>query len=374
MLRDKNYVCHLTTVHVRTDVRVFYKECVSLANTGYKVHLIVADGKGHEYKSGVAIQDLGNYPTRFKRIILAPLKLLFAALSKPAAVYHFHDPELLPIGLLLKLFTKAKVIYDAHECYKDDLLYKTYLPKWARVLASHTVSTLESIVARHIDAVITVTDYHAQHFSKLNPITSVVCNYPLKQEWSNLSGKDIAKSPKSICYVGNITSKRGITKLLVAIEGLDCVLHLAGSYEPLNYRNELASMPAWHKVIEYGYVKRDIAIELITTSCVGVMLFMPEPNHINSLSTKVFEYMAGATCVLVSDFPVYNETVQQQNCGVCVDPEDVTAIANALSSLLDNPAKTLLMGKQGRELANSKYNWESQEPKLLDVYTRLLNP
>ncbi len=372
MLRDKIKVCHLTTVHVRTDVRVFYKECVSLAKAGYKVSLIVADGKGNEYKSGVAIQDLGQFSTRLKRMLIAPLKLLSAAIAKRADIYHFHDPELLPVGLVLKLITNAVVIYDAHECYKDDILHKDYLPKCSRWLLSEAISRLENLVTRRVDAVVTVTEYHAKRFGIINPNTYVVCNYPMKSEWLTSILENQVKQPASLCYVGNITEKRGISKLLEAIKGISCTLHLAGSYEPSSYRDELSKLPAWSKVIEYGYINREEAVRLISASYIGVMLFKPEPNHINSLSTKVFEYMAGATCVLVSDFPIYNETIQQQNCGVCVDPEDVQAISTAINSLLSNPDTAIQMGLNGRKLVHEKYSWESQEEILLGVYTQLL--
>jgi len=371
--RDKSIVCHLSTVHVRTDVRVFYKECVTLAIAGYKTHLIVADGKGNDYNQAVIIHDLGRYSSRIKRILLAPALLFLAAVKIPAYVYHFHDPELLPIGLLLKLFTKAKIIYDAHESYPDDMLYKDYLPAWSRIIASRGIKILEDFIACRMDAVITVTDYHAKRFLPINANTFTICNYPLKKEWDFLHSTVVDKKPLSIGYVGNITRKRGISQLLTAIESLDCTLHLAGSYEPLDYRQELCNMPAWHKVVEYGYVSRDIAIEIISSSLVGVMLFLPEPNHINSLSTKVFEYMAGATCVLVSNFQVYEKTIQDQNCGVCVDPFDTIQITETLRQLLDNPTKTVLMGKQGRELAYHKYNWESQQKKLLEAYTKLID-
>lgn len=371
MDKTSKSVCHLSTVHIRDDVRVFYKECISLAKAGYKVHLIVADGKGHEYKSGVAIQDLGHFSSRLTRMLIAPVKLLFAAMAKGSDIYHFHDPELLPVGLLLKLVTRAKVVYDAHECYKDDILHKNYLPKWSRWLMSETISRLESFVTRRLDAVVTVTDHHAKRFIAINPHTYVVCNYPLKNEWATALSEDQDKQPASVCYVGNITEKRGITQLLKALESIDCTLHLAGAYEPSTYRDELTKLPAWAKVKEYGYINRNEAVNLISSSLLGVMLFKPEPNHINSLSTKVFEYMAGATCVLVSDFPVYNSTIQQQGCGVCVNPEDVSAISNAISGLLLDPQDAIRMGQAGRKLVQDNYSWESQQNTLLNAYQSL---
>ncbi|MFM8768701.1 MAG: glycosyltransferase, partial [Rubrivivax sp.] len=39
-------IVHLTTVHPRDDIRIFRKECVSLAQAGYEVVQIVSDGQG----------------------------------------------------------------------------------------------------------------------------------------------------------------------------------------------------------------------------------------------------------------------------------------------------------------------------------------
>jgi hypothetical protein len=47
----KNRTAHLTSVHPRTDTRIFLKECTSLASHGYAVSLVVADGKGDEGKT-----------------------------------------------------------------------------------------------------------------------------------------------------------------------------------------------------------------------------------------------------------------------------------------------------------------------------------
>jgi glycosyltransferase involved in cell wall biosynthesis len=364
-------VCHLSTVHPRSDVRVFYKECVSLSRSGYKVHLVVADGKGDNLDLGVMIHDVGFPSNRFTRILLSPVKVLLAAIKTKARMFHFHDPELLPLGLLLKLITKAKVIYDAHECYPDDLKYKEYLSLPLRIFASWAVGRLEGFVARHIDAVVTVSDHHAKRFLGYNPQTAVVHNFPLLSEWQALMDSPVSKQPHSLCYVGNITRKRGISQLLEAIDNLDVILHLAGTYEPADYREELQKLPAWGKVKEYGYVNRDQAVKIISQAQIGVMLFLPEPNHINSLSTKVFEYMAGATCVIVSDFPVYQALISSQLCGISVNPLDTKSIADAIQALIADPNRCLDMGIRGRELISTKYNWEKQAIVLLSLYKTL---
>lgn len=359
-------------MHARNDVRVFYKECISLAKAGYKVTLILADGKGDDQKAGVRIQDLRKPSNRLARMLFLPLRLYRKALKAKADFYHFHDPELLPFGLLLKLTTNAKVIYDAHESYPDDLMFKDYLSPWLRCLTSFGIRHLENFVAKRLDAVITVTDYHAQRFKAFNNNTVTVCNFPLLSEWKDFSAVIDERAPTSLCYVGNITRKRGLSVLLKAIEPLDVTLQLAGGYEPDDYRAELMAMPAWNKVVEHGYLNRQQAIKLMSASQIGVMLFLPEPNHINSLSTKVFEYMAAGCAVLVSDFPVYRNLVSDRGCGVCVDPENIEEVRLAIQKLLSSPETVTAMGQRGKRLIQESYNWESQEKQLLGIYANLL--
>ena len=52
-------ICHLTSVHERYDIRIFLKQCRSLARAGHEVTLVVADGRGPETREGVRIVDAG---------------------------------------------------------------------------------------------------------------------------------------------------------------------------------------------------------------------------------------------------------------------------------------------------------------------------
>ena len=41
-------ICHMTSVHPATDIRIFYKECQSLAKAGYNVSLIAPQEKNQK--------------------------------------------------------------------------------------------------------------------------------------------------------------------------------------------------------------------------------------------------------------------------------------------------------------------------------------
>src|SRR5690606_29093775 len=107
-------ITHITTVHPRYDTRVFIKECRSIKRRGLDVNLIVADGLGDEIKDGINILDIGKPRNRLIRMIAYTRKAYVLAKKLNSNIYHFHDPELLMLGVKLQNRGK-KVVYDVHE-------------------------------------------------------------------------------------------------------------------------------------------------------------------------------------------------------------------------------------------------------------------
>jgi glycosyltransferase involved in cell wall biosynthesis len=104
----------------------------------------------------------------------------------------------------------------------------------------------------------------------------------------------------------------------------------------------------------------------------GLVLFHPQPNHINAQPNKMFEYMSAGIPVIASNFPLWKEIIEGNNCGICVDPLNANEIANAINSIMDNPDQAKLMGENGRRAVEEKYNWEHEAKKLLKIYEGLL--
>jgi len=368
---SKIKICHFTSVHNRYDVRVFNKQCLTLFQSGYDVHLVVADGKGNEIKDGIKIHDIGRMHSRLSRIIFSPVRMANLLLSLNCRIYQFHDPELLFLGLFIKIFTKSKVIYDSHECNKDYFLHKDYISPLLRPISSKMISFIEHFVGKQLNWIIVTTEQHYQALKTINKNVSIIYNYPMLSEWVSADDKQHNEISRSICYIGNINEERGIKQLIKAIADIDCTLHLAGYYDPVSFRDELTKLPGWNKVIEYGYVNREQAAMIVSKSLCGVVLFLPYPLHYTSLSTKVFEYMAGGIACLVPDFPIWKEIVETNECGLSTNPTDVSMISQTIDYMLNNPELVQKMGQRGKELVRTKYNWDTQIPELLDIYNTL---
>ena len=98
----KKKIAHISTVHIRTDTRIFYKEVKSLSKL-YDVKLIVADGKGNSYSDSIEIKDLGKPKNRISRILFYGIKAYNLLKKKNIKCVHIHDPELIIIGFYFKI-------------------------------------------------------------------------------------------------------------------------------------------------------------------------------------------------------------------------------------------------------------------------------
>ena len=86
----------------------------------------------------------------------------------------------------------------------------------------------------------------------------------------------------------------------------------------------------------------------------------------------MFEYMASAIPVIVSNIPAWKEIVDSNNCGFCVNPFEIDKITNAINFIVSNPEETLLMGENGRRAIINKYNWGNESSKLIKSYQDML--
>ena len=361
-------VCHLTSVHKRNDIRIFVKECISLSEL-YSVSLVVADGMGDETIKGINIFDVGKPSGRKERVTKFAEKVFRKAIEVDADIYHFHDPELMPVGIKLKKAGK-KVIYDVHEDLPRQLLTKPYLNKFALRLLSFVVEKYENYAVKKFDHVITATPHIRDRFRRFKKEVTDINNFPIVEELNENINWSARKN--EICYIGGISRQRGIVEVVKALELTDTVLHLAGNFETEDLKKEVEVLPGWKKVKYYGFVGRDKIKEILTTVKAGLVVLHPYESYKYSLPIKLFEYMSGGVPVIASDFPLWREIVEETETGVLVNPLLPESIAEGINKVLANDDKAKKMGENGIRAVSEKYNWKEEEKKLFAVYEDLL--
>lgn len=373
-------IAHLTTVHPRGDTRILYRQASALADSnGWDFVLIVADGQGSATLdvggTTIAVNDIGPIPGgRIRRAIIGPWRAFAEVRRLGINVVHFHDPELIPLGLLLRLFGR-KVIYDVHEDTPRQVLNKFWIPRVLRIPASWGVGMLEWIAGRVFDAVVAATPLIADRYPAGKTI--LVQNFPIVGELESINCVPYVQRSNDFVYIGRVAKIRGASEMVRAIglvdESYGSRLDLAGDYSPPTLVTALQELPGWEQVRSHGWADRQRVAKLLAGAKAGLVILHPTHSYPDAYPVKMFEYMGAGLPVIASDFPLWRRIVDDAGCGLLVDPLDCQAIADAMSWLLDHCDEAEAMGRRGREAVHGKYNWQSEASKLLQKYRELLD-
>lgn len=365
-------VCILTTVHPPFDTRIFHKQAKTLVKAGYDVTLIAQHTK-NEVIEGIKITALPKPRDRFNRIFGLTLKVLRLALKQKADAYHFHDPELILAGTLLKL-RGAKVIYDVHEDVPKQILSKEWIPWPLRRLVAGITQIVGALASHFFDAVIIAAPAIAKYFPV--PKINIVQNFPISDELILPIPVPYHKRSAKVIYVGGITAIRGIREMVQAMsllpERLNARLVLAGRFSPPSLEAETRLLPGWEHVEFVGWRDRISVARLLGEARAGIVVLNPTPRYLEAWPTKLFEYMSAGLPVIASDFPLWREIVEGVGCGLLVNPLDHREIAEAIQYLLTHPKEAEEMGRRGRQAVQERYNWDIEKEKLLSLYRRLV--
>jgi len=294
-----------------------------------------------------------------------------------ADLYHFHDPELILAGLALRT-GGSRVIYDIHEDVPRALLSRksrTGVRFFKRIL-SVMVEVLENHAARWFTACIAVTPHIANRFRGIQSNTFIVNNYPILNELNPKGRTQWSERQNAVAYVGVIAMTRGLKEMVRAMHLLPDTLHarlkLVGNFSPASSRWEVEGMAGWDTVDEMGFLARQDVRDVLDKVRIGLVLFHPLSNHTEAQPNKLFEYMSAGIPVIASDFPRWRQLIEEEGCGIVVDPLDPHAIARAIEYLLTHDEEAEEMGRKGQRAIEQRYDWLTESKKLTSIYRSVL--
>lgn len=360
-------VCHFSSKHSLDDVRVFWKECRSLAAHGYDV-TYVGIGQSDE-RDGVCRKGIEAPASRAERLLSVRQAAFRMACEVDADIYHFHDPDLLPYGRKLKRMGK-KVIFDSHELFVSQFQVRDYIPTWARNTLAALYRRYESGVCSKVDAVIFPTTVDGLHpFAHCAQRAITVDNLSLLPEEEMASPE---KRGDRVCYIGCLTPDRGIDVLMEACHKAGVGLILCGKIGRA-YLDSLQDRPAFEIVDYRGEIPFDRIGAVMEESFVGAatLLRQGQWSCVDNLPTKVYDYLLHYLPVLVNDAPKARRFVEQWECGMSVDVSSSDDVARAIEFLAEHPDTAREMGAHGHEAVMEHVNWKTEEKKLLELYESL---
>jgi len=372
-------VCVFTSAHDATDSRVVGREAVSLSEAGHDVtYYTPFEGESPVETVTYADATEGEMIDIGSRLRAAST-VARTLLDTDYDVYHFHDVECLPVGALLGAVTDGTVVYDVHENVEDTLRHKPIFPEPVRPLVAKAASVVELGLSRVVDEVVTASPDIAERFDGADP--TVVTNYPQRRWAEETDHDDIEPDDDGttrLVYRGLLSENRGLHMLIDAVERIpddyDVTLSIGGRYGSDDERAAIERHIDAADRVEFveWFPTLEGMIDHFRAADIGVMCFHPDPNKTDAVhrSNKLFQYMSAGLPVVVSDIGNWGELVAEVGCGVAVEPQDTDALADTLVELVDDPDRRASMGRTGHQAALERFNWESEQAKLLDLYDR----
>jgi glycosyltransferase involved in cell wall biosynthesis len=372
-------ICHLTTVHPAKDARIYYRMCAGLAAKKIATTLIAPEPfKDERFLHASRWNRRIGHASRPRRVGIA----LRAALAENADLYHFHDPELIPMALTLKAIRPSRaIVYDVHEDYPSMMQHKYWLPESLRPVASTGVTMAHWLAGKFLDGIVTADTAVEQDFLRF-AAGKIFCfyNFPTLALFGSPGPEPVA-IPADLVYLGGMSERSGIYVVLDALrllrdrDGLRPTLRLAGYTDGQQGRraiDEAIRARGLARQIEFqGRLAHDQVPNWLRAGRIGLVPLQQIDKFLKNIPSKMFEYWACGLPVIASDLPPARRFVTPGENGLLFAAGNAVSLASAIHRLLESPQTAVLMGSTGRRQVESDWNNEAQIDGLIDFYHRI---
>jgi glycosyltransferase involved in cell wall biosynthesis len=361
-----------------TDQRV-HKVCLTLKSLGYDVVLV-----GRKQRNSISLVKRPYATHRMKLVfekgvlfyVEYQLRLFLFLFFNKATVLVANDLDTLLPNYLITILRKAHLVYDTHEvfCEVPELQNNKFKKRiWKSV---------ERFIFPKLKHVFTVNESIAELYSKeYNVEVSFVRNVPLlvKAEIDVAQTKQELKLPSDkkiiIMQGAGINIDRGAEEAVMAMQYIDdALLLIVGSGDVIP---ELKRLTEVHQLNSKILFVEKVPFEVLRkyTSCADIGLSLDKNTNVNyqlSLPNKLFDYIHCGVPVFASNLVEVKRIVEQYKVGCCISSLQAQTIADKINAVFADE-KLILEWKLNTHFAIKELNWQKEEEKLKNVYSKFLN-
>ncbi len=307
----------------------------------------------------------------FKRLGLKrlwiPWKVLSLIISIRPAILIIATHELLWPALLAKMYLGSRIVYDVQENYYRNILYTDAFARIIRPLLAAYVRCKELVTRPIVDHYFLAEIGYSRELTFHRKAFTVIENKALFHP----PGVPSERYKKQLVFTGTIALETGIFEAIDLASQLNAIdpevtLVIAGFCSQrqtlLAVKDSLRESPFISLIGGGELVSHDKIVELIIRSGAGIMAYRPTPATINSLPTKLYEYLAYRLPIILPDHPAWVSLCEPYDAAIVVDWKSLNAddVYRALTtrSFYTSPPENVF--------------WESEEKKLITVIQALL--
>lgn len=254
------------------------------------------------------------------------------------------------------------------------------VPKWAVPVFEESSNVYARTLLPKADVVYNTTETYAETSPVMKHIPHRVIPIGIFYEKIDEMQKKLnltpdKKNPRQILFLGRLAGNKGCDYLVKAMPKVlekfpETKLIICGDGEEKAHILDLITQFGIGPSITFlGTATFDKLVELYYTS---IAYIFPSINRLEAFGIVQLEAMANYTAVVASDIPGPNAVMEPGQSGLLVTKQDPEALAAAIISILADPEKAKAMGRRGRELVETKYNWKTIVKQVEVIYQEVL--
>lgn len=380
------------------DVRV-EKFCETLSADGISMHVLARNLQRrpeHEQAGALTIHRLPCLPAWTGRLneavsfpaFINPLWLARAvstARQVGARAIIVRDLPLAPLAIWVGRTIGRPVVLDMAEAYPE-MIRNVWLfgPRRIRnvILRNPRLALLvERYVIRRIDRILVVVEESRDRLIRLGADPeriTIVSNTPDPARFVVFAGTERSRSERlRATYIGLLGYSRGLEVAIrgaarYAAQGGQITLDIYGTGKAeAQLRQVVRSEQAEALVRFHGWLDNRNLPQAVAEADLCVVPHRDCPHWQSTIPNKLFDYMAAGKPVLVSDVRPMARIVGETEAGLVFRDNDAEDFSRCLSRLED-PALRHRLGQNGRCAVETRYHWEHDAARLLQVIRRLL--
>ena len=291
---------------------------------------------------------------------------------------HLHEGAL--IGIMVRLFTGGRVIYNAHGTFVPELIATGALSGDSALVKPLT--RFERWVERKADRIVAQSELRRDEFIAAgHPAEKVAVVEDVPELDAFMVSDDQVDralekrlrpgGEKLLIYSGGMEEYQGVDFLLEAYRLLckgrnDLRLVLFGRPLP-PYRAQAEAMGIADRIVFVDDEPFDRLPQYLKICDIGFALRLYGEN----VPGKLPVYLASGIAVIGTDIKGISTVVSHGESGILVPPGDVQSLAAAIDHLLDHPGEAARIGAAGRELALRRYDPGAAYGQLAKIYREL---
>ena len=295
-------------------------------------------------------------------------------------IVHTHGPAFSFTRSIPRNFKKPHILTFHCDTIMFDKFKGIPIPGFLRSAFEFIMDIYLRMIVPRADMIISTTEAYASTSPVLKDFPHKIVPIGIHAEKIDGMIKKLNLTPdkkksNQIIFLGRLAQNKGVDFLVKALPKVlakfpNTELLICGEGEEKGHLLKLIKKFGIEKSIAfYGTLTFDKLVELYYTSTVFVM---PSISRLEAFGIVQLEAMACSTPVVCSNIPGPNAVMEVGKSGFLAEPRNPDSLAEALIKILENPEKAKEMGRYGRTLVETKYNWDVIADQILAIYEEAL--